>query len=338
MARILVAGAAGFIGSHLCDTLLDQGNEVVAVDNFITGRSKNLEAAGSRGLVLVDADINDMETLRTKLQNASPGPFAEIYNLASPASPVDFSKMPIFILETATHGHKNLLKLACEYRARILFASTSEVYGDALEHPQSESYFGNVNTIGHRGCYDEAKRVGEALSVAYARQHGKSTGIEVRIARIFNTYGPRMRPDDGRIIPNFFVQALQKQSLTVYGDGSQTRSFCFVSDLVSGLVALMASPEQRPVNIGNPIERKVIEIASTINELTHNTAPVRYLPLPENDPKQRRPDIRRAKEILNWEPKIELAEGLQACLNYFKQELAENPSGILAPTLGEAQK
>ncbi|MES2856013.1 MAG: GDP-mannose 4,6-dehydratase [Bdellovibrionota bacterium] len=237
--------------------------------------------------------------------------------------------MPLFILETGSIGQRVLLDLAREHKARILFASTSEVYGDAEVHPQPESYFGNVNTIGHRSCYDESKRYGEALSVAHSREFG----TEIRIARIFNTYGSRMRPDDGRIIPNFFMQALQKQSLSVYGEGSQTRSFCFVADQVAGQFALMQSSEKTPVNIGNPIERTVLEIADAINKLTGNKAPLRYLPLPENDPKQRRPDIRKAKEKIGWEPKVSLETGLNECLTYFAKELAASPGGIEVPTL-----
>lgn len=319
--RALVAGGAGFIGSHLCDLLLRNGYEVVAVDNLITGRKKNLESALASGLQLIEADINEPLKLS--------GRFDEIYNLASPASPVDFSKMPLFILETATRGHKNLLELARDMKARILFASSSEVYGDAEIHPQSELYFGNVNTFGPRSCYDEAKRVGETLNYIYHNQHG----VDVRTARIFNTYGPRMRPDDGRIIPNFFIQALQNQPLTIYGDGSQTRSFCYVSDEAEGLYKLMQSNETRPVNIGNPHERSVIEIADAINLLTGNRASVRYLPLPENDPKLRRPDISRAIENIGWEPQVELRQGLEECLHYFKSELAASPEGIVAPNV-----
>ncbi|MEK7356708.1 MAG: GDP-mannose 4,6-dehydratase, partial [Bdellovibrionota bacterium] len=257
------------------------------------------------------------------------GRFDEIYNLASPASPVDFAKMPMFILETGAIGHRNMLDLAREHDARILFASSSEVYGDAEVHPQVETYFGNVNTVGHRSCYDEAKRYGEALSVAYTAEYG----VETRMVRIFNTYGPRMRPNDGRIIPNFFIQALQGQSLTIYGDGSQTRSFCFCSDQAAGQFALMQSAEARPTNVGNATERTVMEIAKAVNQLTGNTAPVRHLPLPENDPKVRRPDITRAKASTGWEPKVDLETGLKACLDYFRAELAASPAGIHAPTL-----
>lgn len=322
--RALVAGGAGFVGSHLCDFLLDKGYEVTALDNMVTGRVENLEPALARGADFLKADITEIDPASFSET------FDEIYNLASPASPVDFSKMPVFILETASRGHRNLLELARRQGAPILFASSSEVYGDAEVHPQVESYFGNVNPIGPRGCYDEAKRVGEAYSLAYQRQYG----VDIRIVRIFNTYGPRMRPNDGRIIPNFFIQALQRQALTVYGDGSQTRSFCYVTDLVEGIYRLMQSKEQRPVNIGNPIERTVLEIADKVNALTGNSTPIRHLPLPENDPKLRRPDITRARTELGWEPKVDLEAGLRECLAYFRNQLQLSPEGIVAPTIG----
>lgn len=322
----LVAGGSGFIGSHLTDLLLSKGYEVTVVDNLVTGRAQNLDSARKAGVRVVDADIRDAAALRKGLEGLK---FEEMYNLASPASPVDFATMPIFILETGSIGHRNLLDLAVEQKARVLFASSSEVYGDAEVHPQVEGYFGNVNTVGHRSCYDEAKRFGEALSLSYQIEHG----LQVRMARIFNTYGPRMRPDDGRIIPNFFIQALQGQSLTIYGEGSQTRSFCFVSDQAAGQYALMQSSEQRPVNIGNPIERTVLEIASAINKLTGNTAPIRHLPLPENDPKMRKPDITRARSTTGWEPTVSLETGLQSCLENFRAELAARPDGIKARVL-----
>ena len=243
------------------------------------------------------------------------GDFDEIYNLASPASPKDFDEMPLFILRTSAIGHENLLKLATEKKARILFASTSEVYGDALEHPQRETYFGNVNTIGARSCYDEAKRYGEALSMTYHREFQ----TDIRIIRIFNTYGPRMNPVDGRIIPNFFSQALTKKPLTIYGDGSQTRSFCYVSDMTEGMYSIMQGNFDRPINIGNPIERTVFEMANIVNKLTSNDAGHEFRELPENDPKQRRPDISRAKEVLGWEPKVSLEDGLNLTLEYFQQ-------------------
>lgn len=318
--RALVAGGAGFVGSHLCELLLNEGYDVTAIDCFVSGRRANVEELLKRGLKLLEADICQAAQLDKLLNNAPR--FDEIYNLASPASPVDFKKLPIFILRTGADGHGNMLELARRQKARILFASTSEVYGDAEVHPQVESYNGNVNPIGSRGCYDEAKRFGEALTMAYRREHG----VDTRIARIFNTYGPRMRPDDGRIIPNFFTQALKQQPLSIYGDGSQTRSFCFVTDLVRGLHKLMLSEEHLPVNLGNPLERTVLDMARAINKLAGNPVPVRFLPLPENDPKQRRPDIGRAQRMLGWKPEIDLETGLQASLQYFKEELARDPS------------
>ena len=326
--RALVAGGSGFLGSHLTDLLLKKNYDVVVVDSLITGREANISDARKKGAVFVNADIRNREALTKAL--ASHGRFDEIYNLASPASPIDFAKMPLLILETAALGHRHLLDLARDHAARILFASSSEVYGDAEVHPQVETYFGNVNTFGHRSCYDEAKRYGESLSLAHSREFG----TEIRIARIFNSYGPRMRPNDGRIIPNFFIQALQNQSLTIYGDGSQTRSFCFATDQVAGQWALMQSDERRPANIGNPIERKVMDIAVAINNLTGNRAPLKMLPLPENDPKVRRPDTSRVKAASGWEPKVDLEVGLSECLTYFKAELAASPTGIVAPTLG----
>lgn len=322
----LVAGGSGFIGSHLCDLLLKRGYSVTVLDNFVTGRRENLKDAMSRGLQLIECDIN------TDFENKLPSgvEFNEIYNLASPASPVDFSKMPVFIMDTAAHGHRNLLELARKTKARILFASTSEVYGDPEVHPQKENYFGNVNPIGPRSCYDEAKRFGEALSYSFHRQYQ----VDIRVARIFNTYGTRMRPNDGRIIPNFFIQALQNQPLSVYGEGQQTRSFCYVSDLAEGLYRLMQSSENQPVNIGNPIERKVIDIARTINKLTNNQADLIHLAMPENDPRQRRPDISRAEKILGWKPEVSLEDGLNQVMDYFKQELRAAPQGIRVPVIG----
>ena len=315
----VVAGGSGFIGSHLVDLLLAKKYQVTVLDNFVTGRPANLSHVAN-DVRLVNIDINEFEDI--------PGHIDEIYNMASPASPIDFKRMPTFILNTAAVGHQNLLACAARKEARILFASTSEVYGDPLVHPQHEGYFGNVNPVGSRGCYDEAKRFGEAITMAYHRFHQ----VDTRIARIFNTYGERMRPDDGRIIPNFFMQALQKQSLSVYGDGKQTRSFCYVKDLCEGIYALMQSDETRPVNIGNPLERTVREMADEINDLTGNTAPLRFLPLPENDPLQRKPDISRAKEKLGWEPKTSLEDGLELTLEYFEDEL-KAAGAIVTPTM-----
>jgi UDPglucose 6-dehydrogenase len=328
----LVAGAAGFVGSHLVDSLLEQGYSVIGVDSFITGREENLAAALRHPkFKFVKHDIRQPinSALKTLGIEVKPGLFNEIYNLASPASPVDFDKIPLAILETAATGHRYLLDLARDVKAVCLFASSSEVYGDAEVHPQVESYFGNVNTVGHRSCYDEAKRYGEALSVA----HAKEFGTQVRMARIFNTYGPRMRPTDGRIIPNFFMQAMQGRALTVYGEGTQTRSFCFVSDLVSGLIALARSGESRPTNLGNPIERSVSEIAKNVCQLTGSKSGVTHLPLPENDPKVRRPNIDRAKGF-GWTPKVTLEDGLSASMEYFRQQLTAAGGNIATPTVG----
>jgi nucleoside-diphosphate-sugar epimerase len=304
--KALVAGGAGFIGSHLCEYLLGQGYEVHALDSLTTGQNRNIQHLISKGLHF--HKLNLIEPFDLGLA------FDEIYNLASPASPDDFVKMPLFILQTSSQGHLRLLDLALRTNARILLASTSEVYGDPLEHPQTEEYWGNVNPIGPRGCYDEAKRFAEALSMA----HWRMNKTQIRIIRIFNTYGPRMRPDDGRIIPNFFTQALKKQSLTIYGDGSQTRSFCYVSDMVEGMHALMQSSVTSPVNIGNPSEKSVLEIADEVNRLTNNTREHVFLPLPQDDPRRRWPQIDKAKELLNWEPKVGLAEGLAQTLAFFK--------------------
>ncbi len=310
MKKALVAGGAGFIGSHLCEFLLNKGYSVTCVDNFITGQKKNIASINDTNFKFIEADI-------TSKTEAFDGNYDEIYNLASPASPVDFDRIPLKILECSSLGHKNLLELAKKSNARILFASTSEVYGDPEVHPQRETYFGNVNTIGIRGCYDEAKRFGEALSMAYHRQYG----VKIRLIRIFNTYGPRMRETDGRIIPNFFMQGLNGESLTIYGEGKQTRSFCYVADMCEGMHALMQSEEIRPVNVGNPTELTVLEMAETVKKLTGNSKPFLFKPLPENDPKMRRPDISRALEVLKWQPRVSLEDGLRSTLEYFKKQL-----------------
>lgn len=305
--RVLVAGGAGFIGSHFCEMLVAKGYDVTVIDSLITGQQSNADQLKKIGCKFILGDICDKTLLD--------GIYDEIYNLASPASPIDFDKIPLKILETASTGHQNLLEVARRCSARILFASTSEVYGDPEIHPQPESYFGNVNTIGPRGCYDEAKRFGEALTMAYHRTYG----VQTRIVRIFNTYGPRMRETDGRIIPNFFTQGLANVPITIFGDGKQTRSFCYVTDMCEGLYKLMNSDETRPVNIGNPIELAVLEMAETVKNLTGNAREFEFKPLPENDPKMRRPDISRAKEVLGWEPKVSLEEGLRQTLAYFKK-------------------
>lgn len=311
MKTALVLGAAGFIGSHLVDFLLAKNYTVIGVDNLVTGRMKNLaHLEGNKNFSFLEADITDASLINkwTKLD--------EIYNMASPASPVDFTKRPVFILQTAAVGQTNMLELAKKTKARVLFASTSEVYGDPLAHPQVESYWGNVNPIGIRGCYDEAKRFGEAITMAYHRLHGVNTAI----ARIFNTYGSRMRPEDGRVIPNFFSQAQKQQSLSIYGDGKQTRSLCFVSDLVEGIYALMQHTTHEPINIGNPREMTILELADTVKKITGNTKEYSYHPLPPDDPKQRCPNIDKAKSILKWSPKVSLEDGLRDTLEYFKKE------------------
>ena len=305
--RILVAGGAGFIGSHLCDILVEDGNEVLIVDNLVTGNKNNIEH------LLKDPKVHLLEhDIRRPMPQTDA--IDQIYNLASPASPKDFKTIGKFILETGAIGHRNLLDLAIEKKARILFASTSEVYGDPEVHPQTENYYGNVNCIGERACYDEAKRFGEALTVNYER----TDGIETRIARIFNTYGPRMNPQDGRIIPNFFTQAIAGKPLTIYGDGSQTRSFCYVSDLAQGLISLMNCPDSSPVNLGNRTERSAAEMADIINKLTGNQAGTENLPLPGDDPKLRRPDTSRAEKLFGWAPKVELEDGLKKTYDFFK--------------------
>lgn len=309
MKTALVAGAAGFIGSHLCDLLIAKNYKVIGVDNFVTGREKNLaHLATNPNFSLHKADITGPLPKFDKID--------EIYNMASPASPVDFLKMPIFILKTGGQGQANLLELAHQHGARILFASTSEVYGDPLEHPQVETYWGNVNPIGTRGCYDEAKRYGEAITMAYHREKKVNTCI----VRIFNTYGTRMRPEDGRVIPNFFTQALSQQSLTIYGSGKQTRSLCYVTDLVEGLHLAMLGSQHQPLNVGNPQELTILEMAEVIKKLTGNTQPFAYKPLPPDDPQQRRPDITQAQAILKWSPKVSLTEGLKKTLEYFQAE------------------
>lgn len=304
--KALVIGGGGFLGSHLVDLLLEKDYQITVMDSFITGQRKNLEHIQNR-IQLIEHDIISPLPLHEN--------FDEIYNLASPASPIDFEKIPLLILETNTKGHQNVLNYAKEFGGRVLFASTSEVYGDPEVHPQSESYNGNVHLHGPRSCYDESKRLGEALTSIY-RQH---QGVDTRIVRIFNTYGPRMRPEDGRVIPNFFTQALEKKPLTVYGDGSQTRSLCYVRDEVEGFYALMKSSEIHPVNIGNPHEMTILELAHAINDLLKNPAGVEFTPLPKDDPLRRRPDITRAKEILNWEPKTPIQEGLQKTFEYFQK-------------------
>lgn len=308
--RILVTGGAGFVGSHLCDRLLSDGHEVIAMDNLVTGSIDNIShLAGESRFKFVRHDVTQYIYVAGKLD--------AIMHLASPASPIDFTRIPIQILKVGSLGTHNALGLALGKGARFLLASTSEVYGDPQVHPQPESYWGHVNPIGVRGVYDEAKRFSEAITMAYHRIHG----VDTRIIRIFNTYGPRMRLDDGRVVPNFIGQALRRQPITVYGDGSQTRSFCFVSDLVDGMVRLLLSDEVNPVNVGNPVETSILTFAETINRLTGNPAGIEFRPLPDDDPKQRRPDITRARDILGWSPTVELEVGLSRTIAYFEETL-----------------
>jgi dTDP-glucose 4,6-dehydratase len=310
MKTALVAGGAGFVGSHLCEYLLERGYRVYAIDCLITGRRENIEhLINHERFSWIDHDI-----IRPLFMNVT---CDEIYNLASPASPIDFEKIPEFILNTASHGHLNLLKWALQNKARILYASTSEIYGDPEVHPQREDYLGNVDCDGPRGCYDEAKRFGEALTMAFHRQHK----VDTRIVRIFNTYGPRMRPEDGRVIPNFFSQALTGRAMTVYGDGNQTRSLCFVSDLVDGIFKLMQSSCTEPVNLGNDQELTILELARTVAKICKVDFKAEHKPLPQSDPKQRRPDISKAQRVLGWSPKVDLQTGLQETLTYFKKSV-----------------
>ncbi|MFC5047727.1 UDP-glucuronic acid decarboxylase family protein [Aquimarina hainanensis] len=307
MKRILITGAAGFLGSHLCDRFIADGYYVIGMDNLITGDLKNIEH------LFKHANFEFYHHDVTKFVYV-PGNLDYILHFASPASPIDYLKIPIQTLKVGSLGTHNLLGLAREKNARILIASTSEVYGDPLVHPQTEDYYGNVNTIGPRGVYDEAKRFQESITMAYHRYHG----VETRIVRIFNTYGPRMRLNDGRVIPAFIGQALRGEDLTVFGDGLQTRSFCYVDDQVEGIYRLLHSDYVHPVNIGNPHEITIRDFAEEIIKLTGTTQKVIYKPLPVNDPLQRQPDITRAKEILGWEPKIDRAQGMQLTLDYFK--------------------
>ena len=309
MPRALVTGAAGFIGSHLSEYLLDQGFSVVGMDNFLTGDAANIQHLTGRDFVLVKHDVTNYIALE--------GPLDLIFHFASPASPIDYLRVPIQTLKVGSLGTHNALGLAHAKKARLLLASTSEVYGDPLVHPQREDYWGNVNPVGPRGVYDEAKCFSEAMVMAYHRVHG----VETRIVRIFNTYGPRMRVEDGRAIPAFLSQALRNEDVTVFGDGSQTRSLCYVSDLVDGIFRLMRSNEVNPVNIGNPHEMTIRQLAERIIALTGSKSRIVEKPLPVDDPRVRQPDITRARAILGWEPKVALEEGLAKTLAYFRLKL-----------------
>lgn len=307
--RVVVLGGAGFVGSHLCERLLDDGAaSVIAVDNLITGSEQNLRTlTGRPGFEYVKADI--IEGIPVK------GPLDYVFNMASPASPIDYAELPLETLRVGSIGTENGLKLAEANKAVFLMASTSEVYGDPLVHPQHETYWGNVNPIGPRSVYDEAKRYAEAITAAY----GRSRGVQVRIVRIFNTYGPRMRLNDGRVVPAFVGQALKGEDFTVFGDGSQTRSFCYVKDLVDGLVRLMLSDETSPVNIGNPREMTIRQFAEAVRAAAGGGGKIIEKPLPKDDPKQRQPDITRARTLLGWEPKVRLEEGLKETIAYFRE-------------------
>jgi dTDP-glucose 4,6-dehydratase len=309
-ARIVITGAAGFIGSHLAETLLDRGHHVIGIDNLLTGDVANIAHLSSRDFHFIEHDVTNYIYLD--------GPVDVVLHWASPASPIDYLEWPIPTLKVGALGTHKALGLAKAKRARFVLASTSEVYGDPLEHPQTEQYWGNVNPVGPRGVYDEAKRFAEAMTMAYHRYHK----LDAKIIRIFNTYGPRMRVRDGRAVPNFIAQALRNEDLTVYGDGNQTRSFCYVSDLVDGVLRLMDSGENEPVNIGNPQEMTVTQIAEQIITLTGATSQIVCRDLPVDDPKVRQPDITRARNLLGWEPKVPLAAGLERTIDYFRQKLA----------------
>ena len=312
--RVLITGAAGFLGSHLCDRFLADGHSVVGLDNFITGNPQNIaHLMGDNRFEFIEHNISTYTYVA--------GPLDGVLHFASPASPVDYLEHPIATLKVGAHGTHNALGLAKAKGSRFFLASTSEVYGDPLEHPQTEKYWGNVNPVGPRGCYDEAKRFAEAMTMAYHRYHG----IDTRIVRIFNTYGPRMRPNDGRVVSNFIVQALRGEDLTVYGNGEQTRSFCYVEDEVEGLYRLFMSNHQMPVNIGNPVEFTILELAQKVLALVGGPSKIDYRPLPEDDPKVRQPDITLARKVLGWEPTMSLEDGLRQTIAYFKSVVEASP-------------
>lgn len=308
--RILITGGAGFLGSHLCDRMIDAGNEVICLDNYFTGRRQNITHL---------LDHPNFELLRHDIIDPIKLEVDQIYNLACPASPIHYQYNAIKTMKTSVMGAINMLGLARRTKARILQASTSEVYGDPLMHPQKEGYWGHVNPIGIRSCYDEGKRCAETLFMDYKRQNG----VDIRIMRIFNTYGPRMNADDGRVVSNFIVQALRGEEITIYGDGSQTRSFCYCDDNIEGMIRLMDGEHPGPINIGNPNEFTMLELAEQIIDLTGSSSKISHLPLPQDDPKQRQPDISLAKAELDWEPKTELREGLASTIAYFEKELSE---------------
>ncbi len=309
MPRVVITGAAGFIGSHLAETLLDRGYTVVGVDNLLTGDVANIAHLVNRDFTFIKHDVTNYIYID--------GAVDAVLHWASPASPIDYLELPIPTLKVGALGTHKALGLAKEKKARFVIASTSEVYGDPLEHPQKETYWGNVNPVGPRGVYDEAKRFAEAMTMAYHRYHG----LDTKIVRIFNTYGPRMRVHDGRAVPAFMSQALRNEDVTIFGDGSQTRSFCYVTDLVDGIIRLLESDVNEPVNIGNPHELTIKQIAETIIAMTGSQSRLVYEPLPEDDPKVRRPDITRARTLLGWEPKVSLEEGLTKTIEYFRTKV-----------------
>ena len=309
MPRTLITGGAGFIGSHLCDHFLRLGHEVICMDNLLTGDSSNIAHIRNQNFLFIKHDVTNYIYVEGKLDY--------LLHFASPASPIDYEKLPIQTLKVGSLGTHKALGLAKEKKATFLLASTSEVYGDPMVHPQSEEYWGNVNPIGPRGVYDEAKRFAEAMTMAYHRVHG----VDTRIIRIFNTYGPRMRLEDGRAIPSFITQALRGEDISVFGDGSQTRSFCYISDLVEGIYRVLMSGETRPVNLGNPQELTIMELAKAIVRLTGSRSNIIYTPLPQDDPKRRQPDISRARQLCSWEPKVEFTAGLGETIAYFRDKV-----------------
>jgi dTDP-glucose 4,6-dehydratase len=322
--RYVISGAAGFIGSHLCDRLVERGDQIVAIDNLITGYRENIDHLLKRPEVeFIEADICRPIDIH--------GPVDRVFHLASLASPVDYLEHPIETLESGSTGTRNMADLARLKQASFLLTSTSECYGDPLEHPQSESYWGNVNPVGLRSCYDESKRYAEALTMAYHRVYKLRTNI----ARIFNTYGPRMALNDGRVVPAFIDQALKGASLTVFGDGSQTRSFCFVSDLVEGLLLLGESNERYPVNLGNPVEMTILEFAKQVQQRFDHKIGIEYKPLPSDDPKLRRPDITKAKRVLGWQPKVPLSEGLDVTISYFQNKAVQASALLVGATIAK---